>query len=195
MRVPYYKLGKYYNSSCIKFIGYVIAVLCNLNVGHVSTYRWREKNVWFHLESIDWESSCELMIIFLPFRETHLKVEILRLNEGHCKGQLFILHIPKFMRFRFHIKKNWSFSVAFCLNNSFVSMCMESLTFSMQNYNKWNFSQNEITTNSAFTYMLLRFCKHTIDINVSLFIFVIHFNQRFSTFLRVYTFCVCYIAW
>ena len=48
MRIPYYKLGKYYNSSCIKFIGYVIAVLCNLNVGHVSTYRCREKNFWFH---------------------------------------------------------------------------------------------------------------------------------------------------
>ena len=103
-RVPYYELGKYYNNSCIKFIGYVIAVLCNLNVGHVCiNLAMKRKNVWFHLESIDWESSCELMVIFLPFRETHLKVEILRLNEGHCKGQLFILHIPKFILFRFYI--------------------------------------------------------------------------------------------
>ena len=118
---------------------------------YVSTYRWRKK-VWFHLESIDWESSCELMVIFLPFRETHLKVEILRLNEGHCKGQLFILHIPKFMRFRFHIKKDWSFSVAFCLNNLFVSMCMESFDIFNAKKNKWNSSQNDITTNSAFSH-------------------------------------------
>ena len=105
MRGPKWYIGKYNNGSYIEFIWLVIAVICNLNVGPVSNYPTKEKYVWFHLESIDWESSCKLMVISVPFRETHLKVEVLRLNGRHCKGQSFMLHIPKFMRFRFHINR------------------------------------------------------------------------------------------